>query len=116
MWREITLLIIYSTRLIRLLGIRNNNKIGRDPNHNHENDLEEVIDTTKSKLGADGFTRTGGIVSILLAGILAESEHARKVNNNTHNNNEIVQASEIDSDSRSNYGSNCDMEYSDFVV
>ena len=91
---------------------RNNNKIRRDPNHNQENDLSEASAATRSELGGYLSTTTSGTGSILLAGILAESEYARTVITNSHNNDETVQVVDIiDSEESSNY----DMEDPDFV-
>ena len=48
-------------------GIRRNNiKIRRDPNHDHENDFSEASVTTRIKLGGDGSKTNGGTGSILL--------------------------------------------------
>ena len=73
------------------IKISNNNKINIDPNNNQENYLVKEIAITRSKLCGDGSNTTGGTRSILIAGILTESEYARTVNTNTHTNNEIAQ-------------------------
>ena len=73
--------------------------------------MSEVTDTTKSKVGGDEITTTVSTESILLAGILTESEYVRTVNTNTHNNDEAVQVSYvIVSYSGSDEASNFDME------
>ena len=97
--------------------IRNNKKRIIDPNNNKENILEEESTTTQRKLCGDRSTTTGGIRSLFIAVILAESEDTRIVNNNKHTNDEIVQVIYIiciDSDIDKN--SNCNTEDSDFVV
>ena len=64
--------------------------------------MEEESDTNKSELGGYGSTKTGVTGSILLVGIYTESEYARTVNNNTHNNDGMVQIIDtIDCDSDS---------------
>ena len=51
--------------------------------------------TTRSKLGRDRITTTGGTGSILLSGILTEIEDERTFNTNTHTNDEILQVADV---------------------
>ena len=79
--------------------------------------MEEASATTQSKLDGSGSTKTGGTGSILISRILNEREDPRAVNNITHTNGETVQVADvIEIYSESDGGSNCDMEYSDFMV
>ena len=91
---------------------RNNIKIRRDPNHKQKHCFEEASATTRRKLGGDGRTTAGATRSILLDGIWTEIEDTRTVNTNTHDNDETVQVADvINSERKSDEGSNCDMEY-----
>ena len=94
----------------------NNNKRRRYNNRNQENDLSEASAKTRSELCGGVSTTNGGTGSILLSGILTESEYVRTVNTNTHINDKTLKVADvIDNDSEINEGSNYDMEYSDFV-
>ena len=96
---------------------RNNNRRRRYPNHNKKNDLSEASATTRSKLGGDRSTTTGGTGSILFARIWTDIEYENTVNTNIHTNDETVQVVDvIYSDSDRDEGSKCDMEDSAFVV